>query len=245
MSIQKPKMILFDYGHTLLYEMGHNAEKGNKAIYQYIKSNPKNISFQEFNKIVNSTFKKINECGNGIDICEKNFLRLVYGYMNIELSVSLEEAESIIWNGVSECDIMPNANKILDYLNKNDIRSGVISNMCWSGKSLKDRLNRLFPNNKLEFAITSGDYIFKKPNKMLFGIALNRAGLNAEEVWYCGDSVKADIYGAHNAGIFPVLYEGKTEEKNSFEGQNEGDEIDFDYFKINNWDELIEKIETI
>ena len=68
--------------------------------------------------------------------------------MNIELSVSLEEAESIIWNGVSEGDIMPNANKILDYLNKNDIRSGVISNMCWSGKSLKDRLNRLLPNNK-------------------------------------------------------------------------------------------------
>ena len=71
--------------------------------------------------------------------------------MNIELSVSLEEAESIIWNGVSEGDIMPNANKILDYLNKNDIRSGVISNMCWSGKSLKDRLNRLLPNNKSEF----------------------------------------------------------------------------------------------
>ncbi|WP_308609481.1 hypothetical protein [uncultured Eubacterium sp.] len=41
------------------------------------------------------------------------------------------------------------------------------------------------------------------------------------------------------------MYEGKTEEKNSFESQNEGDEIDFDYFKIDNWDELIEKIETI
>jgi len=38
MSIQKPKMILFDYGHTLLYEIGHNAEKGNKAIYQYIST---------------------------------------------------------------------------------------------------------------------------------------------------------------------------------------------------------------
>ena len=70
MSIQKPKMILFDYGHTLLYEIGHNAEKGNKAIYQYIKSNPKNISFQEFNKIVNSTFKKINEmCIRDRSIC--------------------------------------------------------------------------------------------------------------------------------------------------------------------------------
>lgn len=50
MSIQKPKMILFDYGHTLLYEIGHNAEKGNKAIYQYIKSNPKNISFKNLIK---------------------------------------------------------------------------------------------------------------------------------------------------------------------------------------------------
>ena len=35
------------------------------------------------------------------------------------------------------------------------------------------------------------------------------------------------------------MYEGKTEEKNSFEGQNEGDEIDFDYFKINNWDVIL------
>ena len=79
--------------------------------------------------------------------------------------------------------------------------------MCWSGKALKDRLNRLLPNNKLEFAITSGDYIFKKPNKMLFEIALNKAGLKAEE-------------------------------KNPFEGQNDGYKIDFDYLKINDWDEL-------
>lgn len=96
-------------------------------------------------------------------------MRLVYGYMNIELSVSLEEAESIIWNGVSEGDIMPNANKILDYLNKNDIRIGVISNMCWSGKSLKDRLNRLLPNNKLEFAITSGIIYLKSQIKCYLG----------------------------------------------------------------------------
>lgn len=89
--------------------------------------------------------------------------------MNIELSVSLEEAESIIWNGVSEGDIMPNANKILDYLNKNDIRSGVISNMCWSGKSLKDRLNRLLPNNKLNLQLLPGIIYLKSQIKCYLG----------------------------------------------------------------------------
>lgn len=44
---------------------------------------------------------------------------------------------------------------------------------------------------------------------------------------------------------FQFCMKEKQKKRNSFEGQNEGDEIDFDYFKINNWDELIEKIETI
>jgi len=41
----------------------------------------------------------------------------------------------------------------------------------------------------------------------LFDIALMRAGLSAQEVWYCGDSFKNDVFGAHGAGIFPVLYD--------------------------------------
>lgn len=245
MRIQKPKMIIFDYGHTLLYEIGHNSENGNRAIYQYIKKNPKNIAFPEFNKTVNDTFDKLKEYRSGIDINERDFLRLVYEYMDIELSVSLEEAERIIWNGISKGDIMPKADKMLDYLNDNHIRTAVISNMCWSGKALKDRFDRVLPNNKFEFVMTSSEYILKKPNQMLFEIALNKAGLKAEEVWYCGDSIKADVYGAHSAGIFPVLYEGETEEENPFAGQNEGYEIDFDCLKIKDWDELIEILKII
>ena len=238
-------MIIFDYGHTLLYEIGHNTENGNKEIYKYIKKNPRNISFCAFDKIITDTWDKLKEYRNGIDIREKDFLRLVYEYMDIELSVSLEEAERIIWNGISQGDIMPKADKVLDYLNDNNIRTGVISNMCWSGKSLKERFDRLLPNNRFEFVMTSGDYILKKPDRMLFEIALNKAKLKSEDVWYCGDSIKADIYGAHSAGIFPVLYEGETEkEKNPFAGQNEGYKIDFEYLSIKDWDELIEKLEV-
>jgi len=237
--LKKPKMILFDYGHTLLYENHHDVERGNRAIYQCIAKNPKNISFEEFNRVIIDTFAKIRECRTGIDINEDDFLRLVLEYLDIGLSVSLDEAERMIWRGISEGRIMPKADKMIDCLNENGIRMAVISNLCWSSKALRERLDRLLPRNRFEFVIASGEYILKKPDRMLFEIALNKAGLSADEVWYCGDSIAADVYGAHGAGIFPVLYEGETDEPNPFAGQNDGYELPFAHLRITDWDELI------
>lgn len=42
-----------------------------------------------------------------------------------------------------------------------------------------------------------------------------------------------------NAGIFPVLYEGETDEPNPFEGQNDGYDLSFAHLRITVWDELI------
>lgn len=240
--LKKPKMILFDYGHTLLYENHHDVERGNRAIYQCITKNPKNISFEEFNRVIIDTFAKISECRTGIDINEDDFLRLVLEYLDIGLSVSLEEAERMIWCGISEGKIMPKADKMIDCLNENGIRMAVISNLCWSSKALRERLDRLLPRNRFEFVIASGEYILKKPDRMLFEIALNKAGLSADEVWYCGDSIAADVYGAHGAGIFPVLYEGETDEPNPFAGQNDGYELPFAHLRITDWDELIAEL---
>ena len=69
----------------------------------------------------------------------------------------------------------------------------------------------------------------------------NKLLLSADKIWYCGDSIKRDIYGAHNVGIFPVLYEGQTEENvPKFAQQNVGYEIDFNYLHIYDWREMIE-----
>lgn len=100
-----------------------------------------------------------------------------------------------------------NADKMLDYINDRDIRSGVISNIGWSGSALTERINRLLPKNKFEFIIASSDYMFRKPSPMIFELALKKAGLNASDVWFCGDNIKADIEGSAGVGIFPVWYE--------------------------------------
>lgn len=243
----KPEMIIFDYGHTLLYQPDYSATNGNKAIYTYIRKNPRNISFEEFDKTIIEFFSKCKaQRGPVLEIHEHNLLKLALEYMDITLSVPFEEAEKIIINGISKGAIMPYADTMLDFLYSNGIRTGVISNNCFSSKALKDLFDRLLPRNKFEFVLASSDYLFRKPDSIMFEIGLQKAGLAASEVWYCGDSIEADVYGAKNVGIFPVLYEGTiTDDTNLLVGQNKGLTINFEYLHIYDWREMIDILKKL
>ena len=241
-SLTKPEMIIFDCGHTLLYEPNHSKTNANKAIYKYVAKNIRNIPFDEFDRTVNGIFEEVQKkSGVDIEINELSILKLVYEYMGIELSITMEEAEKVIWEGISKGAVMPHADEMIEYLNFIEMRTAVISNICFSGNALKERINRLLPNNKFEFIMTSSDYVFKKPNSLMFEIAIRKSGVPRDKIWYCGDSIKRDVYGAYNAGMFPVLYEGKTDEDiPRFKSGNKEYEIDFDHLHIYDWRELIE-----
>ncbi len=244
--MKKPEMIIFDYGHTLLYQPGFNTSNGSKALYEYIAENPRNISFEEFDKTIIDIFAKIKLYrGEKIEIHEYAFLKIAMECMDITLSVPFEEAEKIIMNGISKGGVMPYADIMLDYLNSKNIRTGVISNICFSGNALKDHIDRLLPNNKLEFVLASSDYIFKKPDPFMYEIALKKSGLTADRVWYCGDSIYCDVNGAHNAGIFPVLYEGSTAEENPSVRDNQDMSIPFENLHIHDWRELIDVLDKM
>ncbi|MFR4319381.1 MAG: hypothetical protein ACLT2Z_08490, partial [Eubacterium sp.] len=79
--ITKPEMIIFDYGHTLLYEPNHNKINANKEIYKYIAKNPQNISFEKFDRTVNDIFAQVREkTGEDIEIHEHSILKMTYEY---------------------------------------------------------------------------------------------------------------------------------------------------------------------
>ena len=245
--MKKPEMILFDYGRTLLYQPNFSTSNGNKAIYPYINRNPRHISLEEYDETIVELFAKIkDERGPILEIHEHSFLKLAMEYMDISFSVSIEEAEEIVMNGISEGGIMPHADRLIDYLNEKGIRTGVISNNCFSSNALKKLFDRLLPRNKFEFVMASSDYIFRKPHSMMFDIALQKAGLTAGQVWYCGDSIEADVNGAKGVGMFPVLYEGRTDDgTNPFAHQNDNLIIDFEHLHITDWNELMDVLERI
>ncbi len=239
--MKKPEMIIFDYGHTLLYEPDFDAKRCEEAAYPYIVENSQNLTVEQIYEHVQGMFGRFKTArDSGIELHQRQFMKLVYEYLGIKFSIPYEELEEIEWNAASQGAVMPYAEEMLDYLHQNDIRTAVISNIGWSGNALTNRVNRLLPCNKFEFVMASSEYIIRKPDKMLFEIGLKKAGLSAGQVWYCGDSIMNDIIGAHHAGIYPVLYEADTPgDSNPYKHQNEGLTVDFDYLHIHDWREMI------
>lgn len=242
--MKKPKMILFDYGHTLLYEPGIDFLRGEEALFRYIKRNEKGLTPKRVYDFSQQLFKKIGAVRElGFELHQWQFQRFLYNYLQIEFSVSPSEAEKIFWDNISIGAVMPNADKMLSYINERGIRSGVISNIGWSGLALTERINRLLPYNRFEFVIASSEYMFRKPSPMLFELALNKAGLDAADVWFCGDNIRADVEGAAAVGIFPVWYDDKTID-NPWIGQNEAAPT-CEHLHIHEWCELISVLEAL
>ena len=91
--------------------------------------------------------------------------------------------------------------------------------------------------------MTSSDYMFRKPSKILFDIAIRKSGLSSDEIWYCGDNPHADVEGAHNAGIFPVWYENDTDDRPN---PDKSDHIpSCEHLHIHEWHEMTELLEKL
>jgi HAD superfamily hydrolase (TIGR01549 family) len=59
----------------------------------------------------------------------------------------------------------------------------------------------------VHFHVSGGEAGSKKPDRGIFDYALARAGSQAGETIYVGDSYFADVVGAQRAGIRPVLFD--------------------------------------
>ena len=243
--MNKPKMILFDYGNTIITEKILGFDKGNEALLKLAVKNPLNITIKELQAKADEVIKGIpvrmgyeNNFRQPYEINWVNIARYIYEYFNIEFDMSYEELEWIYWNNVKSARPSDNIEDLLEYLYENDIKTGVVSNIMLSGNSLKRNIKKLLPNNHFEFVIASSDYIYRKPEKEIFEMALIKSGFHADEVWFCGDNPICDIEGASNAGIQPVWYKKTFKEKSALKMT-----LQNGYIEINDWLELKDIVE--
>lgn len=244
MKISYPEMIIFDYGQTLLHDRGWDNLRGRMELFKHIKKNPLNVTAEEFNKTFDMVYDRVMELEKreGCDISSEVADKTAAALLNIEFDITPLELQIVFWNAASKGGVMPGADKMLDFLNEKGIRTGVISNLHWSGEALKNRFARLLPNNRFEFIITSCDFMFRKPSRVLFDIALNKAGLHPEKVWFCGDSQTADVEGASSAGIFPVWYDNDLSDLDTKERSYTPR---CEHLHINNWSEMIKILDKL
>ncbi|MCI8337687.1 MAG: HAD-IIIA family hydrolase [Lachnospiraceae bacterium] len=209
-----PKMILFDYGQTLVAEQKFDGVKGTEAVLQHATRNKYHLSpeqIQEKANEINQEFGRFDPEKKHLlqtEIPNTMFTPYLYESLGIEIGLSNSEIDTIFWDAAAPGIPTEGIEDFLAYLKGKGIRTGVISNIAYAPSVVTDRIHRLLPEHSFEFIITSSNYIFRKPNKRIFDLALEKAELKPSQVWYIGDQYECDIKGASNAGLFPVWYTG-------------------------------------
>lgn len=209
-----PKMILFDYGQTLVAEQKFDGVKGTEAVLQHATRNKYHLSpeqIQEKANEINQEFGRFDPEKKHLlqtEIPNTMFTPYLYESLGIEIGLSNSEIDTIFWDAATPGVPTEGIKDFLAYLKGRGIRTGVISNIAYAPSVVADRIHRLLPEHSFEFMITSSNYIFRKPNKRIFDLALEKAELKPSQVWYIGDQYECDIKGASNAGLFPVWYTG-------------------------------------
>jgi putative hydrolase of the HAD superfamily len=236
-------MIIFDYGHTLCHEADFDGLRGTEAILKYAVKNKDNLGAKEINAFANNLYSGIAGKARESDIEVHNQIssRFMYEYLQIEFSLPPEQIERVFWDNAAPGVAMPGIDKVLNYLKNSGIRTGVISNISFGGANLANRIAEMLPDNTFEFIVASSEYMYRKPNKMLFELALRKADLPAGDVWFCGDSTNFDVAGAKNAGIFPVWYHSYIE--CSYRNKNLDVRPEYEHLYIREWPEIIEVLE--
>ncbi len=233
--VKKPKMILFDYGQTLVNEAPFAGKKATAAVMEYAIENPYGKTPKEIQAeatALNREFGKIDPDRRHlfqIEVPYYAFAAYLYESNGIKLSISYQQAEKIFWDAASPGTATEGIKEFLAFLKAEGIRTGVISNISYSGEALKTRLGEVLPEADFEFIIASSEYVFRKPNPRIFRLALEMAGLKPEEVWYVGDQYECDIVGARNVGMLPVWYTAVVDFEQDFTKEA---------FKISDWREL-------
>lgn len=93
-----------------------------------------------------------------------------------------------------------------------------------------------------EFIITSSNFMFYKPDKRISDLALEKAELQPDEVWYIGDQYECDVKGVLNAGLLPIWYIGTIDLLYTMEERHF---IDKNILTANTWNEIEQYMEIL
>jgi len=203
-----PKLIMFDYGETLAHEDDYRARDGFAAILKYAVENPMAMDADALADQFRSAYYDLRRQVQrlGVEIPNLQRWKWLFEANGLRFSLPDAELEDVFWTAAAPCVPTPMMPQLLALLREKNIRTGVISNMGFSGRALSRRLTHLFPEHPFDFVISSADYVFRKPNPRLFELGLRRVGCSAAEAWFLGDNPRCDIVGAASAGVFPVYY---------------------------------------
>lgn len=106
--------------------------------------------------------------------------------------------------------LKPETIYVLDILKKEGYKLGIVSNFSHALPWICDELGL---TGKFDFITYSDDVGVEKPKPQIFYDALTKADAKPQEVIHVGDSYSADVTGAKEVGITPILVKTNDEKE--------------------------------
>jgi putative hydrolase of the HAD superfamily len=227
-----PSGIIFDFGDTILHIESFEPLVGNRRLVELASVNPGltagdvQAAFDEFRWMDRARDASMIEYN-----CQA-LHRIVFETLGISFPVSYAETEREFWHASVKFAPVAGIYGLLDALEDNGIKTGILSNTLFSGSVLKEELEKHNLAHRFSFVVTSADYAVRKPHPYIFRLAVRKMALEPADVWFVGDKQDFDIKGALDSGLYPVWLNWRGEPKT----------LDGDYLEVGNLDELTEKI---
>jgi putative hydrolase of the HAD superfamily len=206
--MNKPEAILFDLWGTLIHsEGGFNPGPGSAA---FLKGcvNPRAATLDQVKALGTRliTGMEKREDLAALEFTQASLLSIIGDSLGLRFPRGLQEAEWDFWCAALNITLIEGVPDLLHSLGQRGIRMGVVSNSSFSTTTLERELERLGIRKNLGFVISSAEYGVRKPDPVIFEVALARLGTGPEATWFAGDNVEYDVLGARGAGIFPVAF---------------------------------------
>jgi putative hydrolase of the HAD superfamily len=112
---------------------------------------------------------------------------------------------------IEQTDFFPETLEVLDAL-KHDHKLGVVTNYS-CGPTARKVFRKLNFDKYFDAIVVSAEVGYRKPNRMLFEIALKELNSTPEKAVMIGDTFGADIVGARNMGIRNILIDSNGRQR--------------------------------
>lgn len=187
---------LFEAGARLTYEYLHRLEQPLPHFGIYHKRQFRAIRWAYAkSRLTNREFNALELLGT---LGEKMGHRL-----------TPEQSEELAWLWYQplyrQATLEPGLVDVLRRLRDRGLQLAIVSNTFIPGSALDRHLREVELLEFFPVRVYSCDVRYRKPHGRIFRHALDALGLRAEEVMFVGDSLPADIRGAHRQGMVAVL----------------------------------------
>jgi putative hydrolase of the HAD superfamily len=232
--MRPPQGVLFDYGGTLVEEVGFDFRAGNEWLLSQASYRPAHVTIEQVLERARRIARDVAGARDDVHLetAWPTLMRLIHHFFGVRYDIPMPDLELGFWKCSMQTRPMSGARAALDDLHRRHIPAAVVSNTSFSEAVIRYELGKHGLAGHLSFIVVSADYSVRKPNVLLFEIAAARLGIEPRDIWFMGDRLDTDIAGAKAAGMTAVWFNAAGQQDPSGSAD----------IAVANWDEFMRKV---